>query len=149
MRQGIKLEEKAETAVTMITTVTNSENRGQHPDKESQRGNKGNRKYQQDGRYGGNRNQPTGRTITECGFCNLIKEKDVPQEYVRKEFGEIHRGIPDKPIRPNQCLPWIMLSIEDRTKVLKDSKVFCKFCLRFQGIGATSSSCRLEKHKLH
>ena len=28
IRQGIKLEEKAETAVTMITTVNNSEKRG-------------------------------------------------------------------------------------------------------------------------
>ena len=101
IRQGIKLEEKAETAVTMITTVTNNEKRGKNPERESQRGNKGNRKYQQDGRYGGNRNQPAGRTITECRFCNLIKEKDVPQESVRKEFGEIHRGIPDRPVRPN------------------------------------------------
>ena len=39
-----------------------------------------------------------------------------------------------------------MLSIEDRIKVLQDSKVFCKFCLRFQGIGATSSSCGKGKH---
>ena len=39
-----------------------------------------------------------------------------------------------------------MLSIDDRIKVLQDSKVFCKFCLKFQGIGATSNSCGKGKH---
>ena len=58
----------------------------------------------------------------------------------------MHRGISDRAVRPNQCLPWIMLSIEDSIKVLQDSKVFCKFCLRFQGIGATSSFCGKGKH---
>ena len=86
IRQGIKLEEKAETTVTMIATDSHQDRRSQNLDRGAQKGNKGNRRYQQDGRNGGNRNQSARRTITECGLCNLIREKDVPQEYVQKEF---------------------------------------------------------------
>ena len=130
----------------MITPDTHNDKRVQNSDRESQKGNKGNRRHQQDGRYGGNQNRSARRTITECGFCNLIREKDVSQEYVQKDFDEMHRRVSDRAIWPNQCLPWIMLSIDDRIKVIQDSKVFCKFCLKFQGIGATSSSCGKGKH---
>ena len=64
IRQGIKLEEKAEKSVTMITTDTHNDRRGQKSDRGAQKGNKGNRRYQQDGRYEGNRNQSARRTIT-------------------------------------------------------------------------------------
>ena len=98
IRQGIKLEEKAETSVTMVTTDSHNDKRVQNSDRESQKGNKGNRRHQQDGRYGGSQNKSAGRTITECGFCNLIKEKDVSQEYVQKDFDEMHRRISDRAI---------------------------------------------------
>ena len=57
--QGIKLEEKAETPVTMITTDNHNNKRVQNSDRGSQKGNKGNRRHQQDGRYGGSQNQST------------------------------------------------------------------------------------------
>ena len=57
VRQGIKLEEKAETTVTMIATDSQQDRRSQNLDRGGQKGNKGNRRYQQDGRNGGNRNQ--------------------------------------------------------------------------------------------
>ena len=58
----------------------------------------------------------------------------------------MHHRISDRAIWPNQCLSWIMLSIDDRIKIIQESKVFCKFCLKFLGIGATSNSCGKGKH---
>ena len=139
--QGIKLEEKAETPVVMITTDNHNSKRVQNSDRGPYKGNKGNRRHQQDGRNGGSQSQSDRRTITDCGFCNLIREKDVSQEYVQREFDEMHQRLPDRAIWPNQCLPWIMLSIDDRIKIIQDSNVFCRFCLKFLGIGATSNSC--------
>ena len=39
-----------------------------------------------------------------------------------------------------------MLSIDERIRVIQDSKVYCKFCLRFLVIGATSNSCGAGRH---
>ena len=76
-----------------------------------------------------------------CGFCNLIKENGVSQEYVNRNFKEIHWNVSDKSIWANQCLPWLMLSMDDRIKVVKASNVFCRICLRLMGMGATTNSC--------
>ena len=40
----------------------------------------------------------------------------------------------------------MMLSIDERIKVIKDSKVYFKFCFRFLTIGATSNSYDKGKH---
>ena len=39
-----------------------------------------------------------------------------------------------------------MLDIDERIKIIQDSKVFCRICLRFLGIGATNNSCGKGKH---
>ena len=39
-----------------------------------------------------------------------------------------------------------MLDVDERIKILKDSKVFCRICLRFLGMGATKNSCGIGKH---
>ena len=39
-----------------------------------------------------------------------------------------------------------MLNIDERIRVIQDSKVYCKFCLRFLGIGAASNSCGKGRH---
>ena len=82
----------------------------------------------------------------ECGLCNLIRENDVSQEYVQKDFSDMHHLASDKSIWPNQCLPWLMLEVDERIKILKDSKVFCKIGLKLLGTGATSNSCSTGKH---
>ena len=49
-------------------------------------------------------------------------------------------------IWPNQCIPWMMLSIEERIKILENNKVYCKYCLRLLTIGTTGNSCGKGKH---
>ena len=39
-----------------------------------------------------------------------------------------------------------MLDVDERIKILEESKVFCKICLRLLGMGATSNSCGIGKH---
>ena len=58
----------------------------------------------------------------------------------------MHWRVSDKSIWPNQCLPWLMLDVDERIQILKESKVFCKICLRLLGMGATSNSCGLGRH---
>ena len=144
--QGTKLDEKVENPVAMITVDDQNSGRPQNADRGSFQGNKNNKNRQQERRNGRNQNHPNGRPVTECGFCNLIKEKDVPQDYVRMDFNERHYGTGQKAIWPNQCIPWMMLSIDERIKVIEDSKVYCKFCFRFLTIGATSNSYGKGKH---
>ena len=58
----------------------------------------------------------------------------------------MHNRISDRAIWPNQCLPWLMLDIDERIKIIQNSKVFCRICLWFLGIGATSKSCGKGRH---
>ena len=130
----------------MITVDDQSSGRTQNHDKGSQQANKNYKNRQQERRNGRNQNQSDGRSVTECGFCNLIKEKDVPQDYVQMNFDERHSVTGDKALWPNQCLPWMMLSIDERIRVIADSKIYCKYCLRLLTIGATSNTCGKGKH---
>ena len=148
--QGTKLEEKAETPVTMITTDSSHSGNAQSSNKVTSQGRKSNSKRRQDEwnnrRNGRQQGQYNGQTITACGYCNLIKEKGVSQDYVRRDFEDMHYRVSDKSIWPNQCLPWLMLDVDERIKILKESKVFCKICLRLLGMGATNNSCGSGKH---
>ena len=38
--------------------------------------------------------------------------------------------VSDKSIWPNQCLPWLRLSMEERETVLENNNLKCKICLR-------------------
>ena len=114
--QGTKLDEKAETPVAMVTADNHNNGRVQNSDRGPYQGNKGSKKRQQDRRNRRNQSQSYGKPVTECGFCNLIKEKDISQEYVKRNFDEMHNRTSDRAIWPNQCLPWIMLDIDERTK---------------------------------
>ena len=130
----------------MITVDEQNSERPQNTGRGYFQGNKNNRNRQQERRNGRNQNNSDGRPVTECGFCNLIKEKDVPQDYVRMDFNERHYGTGQRAIWPNQCIPWMMLRIDERIKVIEDNKVYCKYYLRFLAIGATSNSCGRGKH---
>ena len=39
-----------------------------------------------------------------------------------------------------------MLDVDERIKILKESKVFCRICLRLLEMGATNNSCGIGKH---
>ena len=49
-------------------------------------------------------------------------------------------------IWPNNCLPWLKLSFEDRDKVLQNNDLYCKVCLRPLRPGSKGSSCGRGNH---
>ena len=122
--RGTKLNKKPETKVAMVTINEQQQGRPQYNGTGNIPGNKGNRNQKYENRNGRNRNDTNGNPVTECGFCNLIKGKDVSQEYVRMDFNERHQILGQGPIYPNNCLPWMKLSIDDRIMVLQNNKLF-------------------------
>ena len=58
----------------------------------------------------------------------------------------MHWRVSDRNIWPNQCLPWLMLDVDERIKILSEQKVFCRICLRLLGMGATKNSCGIDEH---
>ena len=127
---GIKLDEKPETKVTMVTVNEQQQGRPQNNGAGSNQGNRGNRNPRQESRNRRFKSNMDGNPVTECGFCNLIQGKEVSQEYVTMDFNERHRNITHLAIWSNNCLPWLMLSVDDRDKVLQNNKLYCKICLR-------------------
>ena len=144
--RGTRLDEKPETKIAMVTISEPQQGRPQY----NGTGNvprKGNKNQKQDNRNGNNRNNNTNRNpVTECGFCNLIQGKGVSQEYVTMDFNERHQDIGQHAINPNTCLPWMMLSIDDREMVLENNELYCNRCLRSLRRGTNSSSCGPGRH---
>ena len=87
--------------------------------------------------------------VTECGLCNLIQGQEVSQEYISMDFNERHQEVGDRPIYPNTCLPWMMLSMEEREKVLENNELFCKLCLRSLKRGRGGSACGPGRHTVN
>ena len=83
----------------------------------------------------------SGPPVTECGYCELMRNKDVNQEFLRINFNERHKKISDRPIYANECLPWLRLSMEEREKVLENNRLRCKICLRTLKQSSRNSSC--------
>ena len=110
---------------------------------------RGGRRQRQDSRNGGNRNTGHRNPVTECGLCNLIQGKEVPQEHISKDFHERHQEVGDRPIFPNTCLPWMMLTIEEREKVLENNELFCKLCLRNLKRGRGGNTCGPGRHTVN
>ena len=88
-----------------------------------------NNRYQKQERNG--KREMDGPLVTECGLCSIIRNKEVPQEYLGIPFKERHREVSSRPIYPNDCLAWINLSLDDREKVLHNNDLHCK--TRLQG----------------
>merc|ERR1711923_305993 len=85
---------------------------------------RGGRQQRQDTRNRNNRNNAPRNQVTECGLCNIIQGKEVSQDYISMDFDQRHQKIGDRPIFPNTCLPWMMLSLEEREKLLEDNEMF-------------------------
>ena len=146
--RGTKQNEKSETKVAMVTVSEPQQGRTQQNNTgDTQR--KGARNQRQDTRNGRNRNSTDRNLVTECGFCNLIQGKDVSQEYVAMDFDERHQEVGDRPIYPNTCLPWMMLSMEEREKVLENNELYCKMCLRSLKRGRGGSACGPGRHTIN
>ena len=108
------------------------------------KGHKGNRDQKSDIRK--YKTNSDGNPVTECGFCELIRGKDVSQEYLKLGFNERHRNISHLTIWANNCLPWLKLSIDDREKVLRHNELYCKECLRPLRLSTTGNSCSKRIH---
>ena len=54
----------------------------------------------------------------------------------------------DKQPFPNQCLSWMILSIDERIRVLQKSELYCQVCMRLPSKGAAASGrlCGNGKH---
>ena len=125
---GTSQNEKSDTKVTMVTIKEPQQERAQQSSTgDTQR--RGGRQQKQDNRNGRNKNNADRNPVTECGLCSLIQGKEVPQDYISMDFNERHQEVGDRPVFPNTCLPWMMLSMDHREKVLEDNHIFCKMCL--------------------
>ena len=61
-------------------------------------------------------------------------------------FNERHQRITDRPIFPTNCLPWMMLSIDERDAVLENNKLYCRICLKPLRAGNTGNVCGIGRH---
>ena len=122
--RGTNQNEKSETKVAVVTVREPQQEKAQQSNTgDTQR--RGGRQQRQDTRSGSNRNNTTGNPVTECGLSSLIQGKEVSQDYISMDFNQRHQKVGDRPIFPNTCLPWIMLSMEERERVLEDNDIFC------------------------
>merc|ERR1712198_670524 len=75
--------------------------------------------------------QDSSRTpLTECAFCELIRNKAVSQKYLDLSFKDRHQFTQGRYIYPNQCLAWLRLSMEEREIALDKNTIKCRICLR-------------------
>ena len=93
-------------------------------------------------------NPDRARQPPSCALCDLVKESDVPKSYVNLDFTDIHDTVMDKQLFPNQCLSWMILSIDERIRVLQKSELYCQVCMRLPSKGAAASGrlCSNGKH---
>ena len=124
------MEEDIEDKVTMMT-VNNQNSNSTESNYRSNRYNYNKNSSQRSNREQRRGGQESSRnTITECAFCELIRNKDVTQVYLKRGFKERHMETYNNFYHPNQCLAWLRLSMDDREKVLTNNTIRCRICLR-------------------
>ena len=62
------------------------------------------------------------------------------------DFKDRHRVITDRPIYPNDCLPWLRLTMDERDRVLENNELRCKFCLKTLKPMTKGNSCGKGHH---
>ena len=125
------MEEDITDKVTMVTVnKQNRNNAGDSYRNNEYRSNRNNRSQRDEQEQRRGRQEPPRYTVTDCAFCELIRNKDVRQELLKLGFKERHQEPTAKFIYPNQCLPWLRLSMEERETVLENNNLKCKICLR-------------------
>ena len=142
---GTSQNELPDSKVAMVT-VNDSQQDASQQSSNTNNQRKGGRQQRQDYRNRNDRNYTPRNQVTECGFCHIIQGKEVPQKYISMKFDERHQKVGDRPIFPNTCLPWMMLTINEREKVLEDNELYCTFCLRLLRAGRGANSCGQGRH---
>ena len=143
LMSGVKVDENPDNQVTMVTVSNQPQDGSRNNNSNSYYNHKNNRPQRQE-RKG--RQDTGGPPVTECSFCGLIRDKDVPQECLSMNFNDRHRIISSRPIYPNDCLAWLKLSLEDREKVLHNNELHCKMCLRAPKPGSKGSVQQRRPH---
>ena len=84
--------------------------------------------------------------LTECTFCELIRNKAISQKYLDLSFEERHQQTQGKYIYPNQCLAWLRLSMEEREIALDKNTIKCRICLRHFKLDENRGDVCKRKH---
>ena len=144
------MDEDIAEKVTMVTvTKQNSNNSGDSYRNNEYRNNRNNRPPRDGQGQRRGRQEPSGPPVTECAFCELIRNKDVSQELLKLSFKERHQVTSSSHIFANQCLPWLRLSMEDRERVLENNGLKCKICLRHLKNSENRGSICRNRHSLN
>ena len=142
LTSGVRMEDDITDKVTMVT-VAKQQNEPRHSKNESYNNQRNNRNQ---GQQRKEKQEPSGPPVTECAYCELIRNKDVPHECLTMGFKDRHRVVTDRPIYPNDCLAWLKLSIDDREKVLEDNELKCRRCLRGLRQNIKGNACGKGNH---
>ena len=141
------MEEDIADKVTMVTVnKQNSNNTGSAYRNNEYNYSRNNRSQREDQEQRRGRQEPPRIPLTECAFCELIRNKDVSQELLKLSFKERHQHVTGKFMHPNQCLAWLRLSMDDRETVLENNTIKCKVCLRHFGIGENKNDICKKRH---
>ena len=152
LAQGVKAEETNRSEITLVANTNDSQMQQQQgrwsnkqPNYQSTRKDSSGQKPPRS-QYNGN-SQTSGQQ-NFCGFCNLIKEKRSPK-LTNLSFEETHYNIkPGKAPFATNCLRWLLLSIDERNDILRNTSLFCKICLKLLGMNTAKSgtTCKEGTH---
>ena len=140
---GVRIDDTTNDKVTMVAVSKQQQNET----RDTRTNNYNNQRYNRPQRQERlERRETDGPQTTECTFCSLIRDKDVPQEWLRMDFKDRHRELSSRPIFANDCLAWLLLSLDEREKVLKDNELKCRWCLRTIKPGSRGNVCEKGHH---
>ena len=146
-KTGTNMEDDSTNKVTMVTFNKQANNNTRNSNKNNDYNYGRNNKSRDDEQERRRERQDTSRTpITECPFCELIRNKAVSQKYLNLKFEDRHQYTIGRFIYPNQCLAWLRLSMEDRETVLDKNTIKCRICLRHFGVDENRGDVCKNKH---
>ena len=90
LMSGVKVDENPDTQVTMVTVSGQPQDGSRNNNSDNYQSYRSNRPQRQDRR---SKQDTGGNPVTTCGFCGLIRGKDVPQDYLSMNFNDRHHLI--------------------------------------------------------
>ena len=129
LSSGTNMEGDATDKVTMVTIDKQASNGREN----SYRNN--NYNYGRNNRSQNNKQERRGENfsrtpLTECPFCELIRNKAISQKYLDLKFEDRHSQTTGSFMHANQCLAWLRLSMEEREIALENNTIKCRICLK-------------------
>ena len=147
LSSGTNMEDDITDKVTMVTFNKQTSNSTGNSKRNNNYNHGRYNKSRDDEQEQRRRRQETPRTpLTECSFCELIRNKDVSQKYLDLDFKERHQYVHGRYMHPNQCLAWLRLSMEDREMTLERNTIKCRICLRHFGVAENRGDVCKGRH---